>query len=196
MVTLLTLSYSYFGKNSLLFGWAISPFCISQCFPSDYLLRLTESNTLFQQTKVPLILFFLLSSEHEHVHIQYKTSHDHHSTKRQPPTVRQLHIVWVCCQNEARELIVLIRANAHLSILVDERHPLSLIEESELVHAVHIRDMDYLCLTSIPSADRRVVTVILVRAVGQILANIRIQHHKLHLKVVCLRSTRSEKRTT
>ena len=88
------------------------------------------------------------------------------------------------------------RANAHLSALVDEGHSLTLVEESEFVDAVHIGDMDDLHLTSIPSADCRVITVVLVRTVGQILANIRIQHHKLHLNIICLLSTRSKKRTT
>lgn len=98
----------------------------------------------------PLISLFLLPSEQKHKHEKNKSSHDHHRATPNPPFSHTLlHIVRISRQNKPREFVVLERPNAHLRILVDERHSLSLIEESELVHSVHIRYMNDLIINII-----------------------------------------------
>ena len=45
---------------------------------------------------------------------------------------------------------MLERPNAHLRVLIDERDSLSLVEQSELVHAVHVGHVNDLLVTGPP----------------------------------------------
>lgn len=114
--------------------------------PSRSILAVSQ-----QTLHSPLISLFLLPSEQKHKHEKNKSGHDHHRATPNPPFPHALlHIVRISRQNKPRELVVLERPNAHLRVLVDERHSLSLIEESELVHSVHIRYMNDLVIIISP----------------------------------------------
>ena len=84
---------------------------------------------------------------------------------------------------------MLERPDAHLRILVNERDSLSLVEESELVHSVHIGYMNDLHRDSLSSTYRRIVSIVVLLHIGEILSNIRVEHDKLELQIVGLRVT-------
>ena len=53
-------------------------------------------------------------------------------------------VVGISSQDETRELVVFEGTNVHLRVLVDQRDSLTLVEQTELVNAVHIGSADNL----------------------------------------------------
>ena len=137
-------------------------------------------------TQHRLLLLHFLAEEKEYKNEQNKAKHHDNRSTAHCLHLPLRSVVGIRSQDETREFVVLEGTNVHLCVLVDQGDALALVEQTELVDAVHIRSANDLPITTPPLHYRRVIAVVAGRVVGKRLPHVRVEHHELDLHIVRL----------